>query len=259
MIRRSLRSFARHRAKLGQTFCAEHKFQLERTNIEEGQTSILQGTAALMFVRTLLVVNAQRAVKDADRKGSAEERLQISEPFRHVQLGAVQNAIAFLIQEDAAVLSQSCRGAFPGREVWIRVRLALEPVLRVMILGFIHVRLDEMGVLKDAVSFDDVQVNAVRAAAPPAVMHRGTPFVPSVKYIIADHQLCELRKGVIVEDASVAHGSPYLVARPVLPQATSLFGVPSSSLCNFLGREACLMLPCENPSELSTMLAIKSE
>src|SRR4029078_1640321 len=199
LIRRSLGPFARHRAKLGQTFCAEHIFQLERTDIEDGKRSILQGTAALVLIRTLLVVDAQRAVKDADRKGTAEEWFQISEPFRRVQLGDMQHAIAVLIQEDAAVLSESCRGALPGREVRIRMRLLLEPVLRVTVLDFIHVRLDEMGVLEDAVSLDDVQVNAVRTAAAPAVVHRAALFVPSVKYIIADHQLCELLKGVIVE------------------------------------------------------------
>ena len=58
LIRRSLGPFTRHRAKLGQTICAEHKFQLERTNIEDGQRSILQGTAALVLIRTLLVVDA---------------------------------------------------------------------------------------------------------------------------------------------------------------------------------------------------------
>jgi hypothetical protein len=207
LIRRSLGPFARHRAKLGQTFCAEHKFQLEGTNIEDGQKSILQWTAALVLIRTLLVVDAQRAVKDADRKGTAKEWLQITKPFRHVRLGDVHHAIAVLVQEDAAVLFQSCRGAFPGREVRIRMRL-LEPVLRVTVLGFIHVRLDEMGVLEDAISLDNVQVNAVRTAAAPAVVHRAVLFVPGVEYVIAYHQLCELLKGVIAEDASVAHGSP---------------------------------------------------
>ena len=242
MIRCSLGPFARHRVKLGQTFCAEHIFQLERTNIEDGQRSILQGTAALVLIRTLLVVDAQRAVKDADRKGTAEEWLQISEPFRHVRLGNMHHAIAVLIQEDAAVLSQSCRGAFPGREVRIRMHLLLKPVLRVTILGFIHVRLDEMGVFEDAVSLDDVQVNAVRTAAAPAVGHRAALLVSGVEYVIADLQLRELLKGVISEDASVAHclGPRFRAAYAILK------------------RETCRALSCENPRELSTMLAIKS-
>ena len=54
----SLGPFACHRAKLGQTVYPEHKFQLERTNIEDGQRSALQGTAALVLIRTLLVVDA---------------------------------------------------------------------------------------------------------------------------------------------------------------------------------------------------------
>src|SRR5262245_62973550 len=87
------------------------------------------------------------------------------------------------------------------------MRRLLEPVLRVTVLGFIHVRLDEMGVLEDAVSLDDVQVNAVRTAAAPAVGHRAALFVPGVEYVIADHQLCELLKRVIAEDTSVVHGS----------------------------------------------------
>ena len=66
-----------------------------------------------------------------------------------------------------------------------------------MVLGFIHVRLDEMGMLEDAVSLDDVQVNAVRTAAAPAVVHRASLFVPGVEYVIADLQLRELLKGVI--------------------------------------------------------------
>ena len=113
LIRRSLGTFTRHRAELGQTICAEHKFQLVHANIEDGQRSILKGTATRVLVGTLLVVNAQRPIKDADRKGTAEEWLQISEPFRRVQLGDMQHAIAVLIQEDAAVLSESCRGALP--------------------------------------------------------------------------------------------------------------------------------------------------
>jgi hypothetical protein len=74
------------------------------------------------------------------------------------------------------------------------MRRLLEPVLRVRVLGFIHVRLDEMGVQEDAVSLDDVQVNAVRTAAAPAVVHRAALFVPGVEYVIADLQLCELLK-----------------------------------------------------------------
>jgi hypothetical protein len=120
----------------------------------------------------------------------------------------------------AAVLFQSCRGAFPGREVRIRMHLLLKPVLRVTILSFIHVRLDEMGVLEDAVSLDDVQVNAVRTAAAPAVVHRAALFVPGVEYVIADHQLCELLKGVIAEDASAAHG----VHRRCRPQPMQSLG-----------------------------------
>jgi hypothetical protein len=118
----------------------------------------------------------------------------------------VHNATAVLIQEDAAVLFQGCGGAFLGREVRIRIGLLLKPVSRVTVLGFIHVWLDEMGVFEDAVPLDDVQVNAVRTAAAPAAGHRAALLVPGVEYVIAHLQLGELLKGVIAEDASVAHG-----------------------------------------------------
>jgi hypothetical protein len=85
------------------------------------------------------------------------------------------------------------------------MRLLLEPVLRVRVLDFIHVRLDQMRVLEDAVSLDDVQVNAVRAAASPAIVHRAALFVPGVEYVIADLQLRELLKRVIAEEANGAH------------------------------------------------------
>jgi hypothetical protein len=100
-----------------------------------------------------------------------------------------------------------------------------------------------MGMLEDAVSLDDVQVNAVRTAAAPAVGHRAALLVSGVEYVIADLQLRELLKGVISEDASVAHclGPRFRAAYAILK------------------RETCPALSCENRSELSTMLAIKSE
>src|SRR5262245_49972861 len=58
LIRRRFGAFARHHAKLGQTICAEHIFELERTNIEDGQRSILHGTAALVLIRTHLILDA---------------------------------------------------------------------------------------------------------------------------------------------------------------------------------------------------------
>src|SRR5262249_16458733 len=58
LIRRRFGAFARHHAKLGQTICAEHIFELERTNIEDGQRSILHGTAALVLIRTQLILDA---------------------------------------------------------------------------------------------------------------------------------------------------------------------------------------------------------
>ena len=63
-----------------------------------------------------------------------------------------------------------------------------------------------MRMLKYAVSLDDVQINAVRAAAPPAIVHRAALSVPGCEYVIANLQLLELLKRVIAEKANGAHG-----------------------------------------------------
>jgi len=203
---RTLRRLACELAQLVHTRGPQDILKLEGADVEDRQIPFTDRGAATGLVGAL--VNDQDTVVNAQRKGSAEKRLQISELRWGVRLDDLQDAEILLVEKNTAAVVHVCRHGATGRIIRIR-HLFPEPVRGIAFLAFVHVTLDEIDVLQDPFLFAEVHIDAETATIASTIGHRAAPRETGAEDVIVDFELGMMGIGVLAEDWAGAHVLSY--------------------------------------------------
>jgi|SRR6185369_9363597 len=181
--RKTRSGFSSQGPDFGIRFLANRVFKFPSAHVEYVERSACHCSAAtLRLTLSHVVVVHNDALNNGNRECEAVKRLQFERGIAFTHFRFLENAEAFVIEEDASLADDLGADRFTGGEILIFGDFGFEPLCGIVLLLGIHVLMDNWDMLEYLFTLAEIGPHAAFAAGGVASRHGAARVESQIKH-----------------------------------------------------------------------------